>query len=51
MKLECTALEGHRRLCSVGYPVFRSLAKVGDRDPPWNPPRSLLGPRALTPPH
>ncbi|NXL03860.1 ITA10 protein, partial [Mesembrinibis cayennensis] len=28
VKLECTALAGHRRLCSVGYPVFRSLAKV-----------------------
>ncbi|XP_075301208.1 integrin alpha-10 isoform X2 [Opisthocomus hoazin] len=28
VKLECTALPGHRRLCSVGYPVFRSLAKV-----------------------
>ncbi|XP_072702701.1 integrin alpha-10 isoform X2 [Ciconia boyciana] len=28
VKLECTALGGHRRLCSVGYPVFRSLAKV-----------------------
>ncbi|NXG39834.1 ITA10 protein, partial [Dromaius novaehollandiae] len=27
-KLECTALGGHGRLCSVGYPVFRSLAKV-----------------------
>ncbi|KAM6234132.1 integrin alpha-10 [Porphyrio hochstetteri] len=27
-KLECTALAGHRRLCSVGYPVFRSQAKV-----------------------
>uniref|UniRef100_A0A8C3PJI0 Integrin subunit alpha 10 n=1 Tax=Calidris pygmaea TaxID=425635 RepID=A0A8C3PJI0_9CHAR len=31
VKLECTALAGHRRLCSVGYPVFRSLAKVGDQ--------------------
>ncbi|XP_074785007.1 integrin alpha-10 isoform X2 [Athene noctua] len=28
VKLECTALAGHRQLCSVGYPVFRSLAKV-----------------------
>uniref|UniRef100_A0A8B9SZS9 Integrin subunit alpha 10 n=1 Tax=Anas platyrhynchos TaxID=8839 RepID=A0A8B9SZS9_ANAPL len=28
VKLECTALGGHRRLCSVGYPVFRSMAKV-----------------------
>ncbi|XP_062454120.1 integrin alpha-10 isoform X1 [Rhea pennata] len=28
VKLECTALAGHGRLCSVGYPVFRSLAKV-----------------------
>ncbi|XP_055648419.1 LOW QUALITY PROTEIN: integrin alpha-10 [Falco peregrinus] len=28
VKLECTALAGHRRLCSVGYPVFRALAKV-----------------------
>ncbi|XP_009465389.1 PREDICTED: integrin alpha-10 [Nipponia nippon] len=28
VKLECTALAGPRRLCSVGYPVFRSLAKV-----------------------
>ncbi|KAM9214859.1 LOW QUALITY PROTEIN: integrin alpha-10 [Leptosomus discolor] len=28
VKLECTALAGHRRLCSVGYPVFPSLAKV-----------------------
>ncbi|XP_068270569.1 integrin alpha-10 [Nyctibius grandis] len=27
-KLECSALPGHRRLCSVAYPVFRSLAKV-----------------------
>ncbi|XP_014815078.1 PREDICTED: integrin alpha-10 [Calidris pugnax] len=34
VKLECTALAGHRRLCSVGYPVFRSLAKVGDQVPP-----------------
>ncbi|KAM9624227.1 integrin alpha-10 isoform 12-T12 [Morphnus guianensis] len=37
VKLECTALPGHRRLCSVGYPVFRSLAKVGDRATPWAP--------------
>uniref|UniRef100_A0A8B9MKU4 Integrin subunit alpha 10 n=1 Tax=Accipiter nisus TaxID=211598 RepID=A0A8B9MKU4_9AVES len=28
VKLECTALPGHCRLCSIGYPVFRSLAKV-----------------------
>ncbi|OPJ85673.1 hypothetical protein AV530_009230 [Patagioenas fasciata monilis] len=28
VKLECTALPGHRRLCSVGHPVFRSRAKV-----------------------
>ncbi|NWS78510.1 ITA10 protein, partial [Crotophaga sulcirostris] len=28
VKLECSALPGHRRLCSVGYPVFRSDAKV-----------------------
>ncbi|XP_061872122.1 integrin alpha-10 isoform X2 [Colius striatus] len=28
VKLECSALPGHRRLCSVGYPVFHSLAKV-----------------------
>ncbi|CAM9998977.1 unnamed protein product [Bubo scandiacus] len=28
VKLECTALAGHRQLCSVGYPVFRSMAKV-----------------------
>ncbi|NWV42187.1 ITA10 protein, partial [Grantiella picta] len=28
MKLECSALGGHRRRCSVGYPVFRSQAKV-----------------------
>ncbi|XP_074709045.1 integrin alpha-10 isoform X1 [Strix uralensis] len=28
VKLECTALAGHHQLCSVGYPVFRSLAKV-----------------------
>ncbi|KAM6106618.1 integrin alpha-10 [Pterocles gutturalis] len=28
VKLECSALGGHRRLCTVGYPVFRSLAKV-----------------------
>ncbi|XP_053906915.1 integrin alpha-10 [Cuculus canorus] len=28
VKLECSALPGHRRLCSVGYPVFRSEAKV-----------------------
>ncbi|XP_068778621.1 integrin alpha-10 isoform X2 [Struthio camelus] len=28
VKLECTALAGHGRLCTVGYPVFRSLAKV-----------------------
>ncbi|XP_067169607.1 integrin alpha-10 [Apteryx mantelli] len=28
VKLECTAPAGHGRLCSVGYPVFRSLAKV-----------------------
>ncbi|XP_053822681.1 integrin alpha-10 [Vidua chalybeata] len=27
-KLECSALGGHRRRCSVGYPVFRSQAKV-----------------------
>ncbi|XP_063277313.1 integrin alpha-10 [Prinia subflava] len=28
VKLECSALGGHRRRCSVGYPVFRSQAKV-----------------------
>ncbi|NXX36035.1 ITA10 protein, partial [Nicator chloris] len=28
VKLECSALGGHRRHCSVGYPVFRSQAKV-----------------------
>ncbi|XP_061220362.1 integrin alpha-10 isoform X2 [Neopsephotus bourkii] len=28
VKLECWALPGHRRLCSVGYPVFPSLAKL-----------------------
>ncbi|KAK2518133.1 hypothetical protein Q9233_012644 [Columba guinea] len=28
VKLECAALPGHRRLCSVGHPVFRSMAKV-----------------------
>ncbi|XP_066842021.1 integrin alpha-10 [Anser cygnoides] len=28
VKLECTALGGHRRLCSISYPVFRSMAKV-----------------------
>ncbi|XP_041317665.1 integrin alpha-10-like, partial [Pyrgilauda ruficollis] len=27
VKLECSALGGHRRRCSVGYPVFRSQAK------------------------
>ena len=37
MKLECTALAGHRRLCSVGYPVFHALAKVGEWDPPGTP--------------
>lgn len=48
VKLECTALAGHRRLCSVGYPVFRSLAKVGDGDPPrdtpWDPPSDPMHP-------
>lgn len=47
MKLECTALPGHRRLCSVGYPVFRSLAKVGDRDTPWATPRDAMHPSHL----
>ncbi|XP_027529349.1 integrin alpha-10-like, partial [Neopelma chrysocephalum] len=28
VKLECSALGGHRWRCSVGYPVFRSHAKV-----------------------
>ncbi|XP_074385539.1 integrin alpha-10 isoform X4 [Zonotrichia albicollis] len=28
VKLECSALGGQRRRCSVGYPVFRSQAKV-----------------------
>ncbi|KAM7028926.1 integrin alpha-10 [Acridotheres tristis] len=28
VKLECSALGGHRRRCSVGYPVFPSQAKV-----------------------
>ncbi|NXA12319.1 ITA10 protein, partial [Sapayoa aenigma] len=28
VKLECSALAGHRRRCSVGYPVFHSQAKV-----------------------
>ncbi|XP_031466281.1 integrin alpha-10-like [Phasianus colchicus] len=28
VKLECTALGEHQQLCSVGYPVFRSMAKV-----------------------
>ncbi|NXD46401.1 ITA10 protein, partial [Copsychus sechellarum] len=28
VKLECSALGGHRRRCAVGYPVFRSQAKV-----------------------
>ncbi|XP_041259966.1 integrin alpha-10 [Onychostruthus taczanowskii] len=28
VKLECSALGGHRWRCSVGYPVFRSQAKV-----------------------
>lgn len=45
VKLECTALGGHRRLCSVGYPVFRSMAKVGGRDTPTPP-----GPPFWTPP-
>lgn len=40
VKLECAALPGHQRLCSVGHPVFRSMAKVGDPDPPSGPPDS-----------
>ncbi|XP_030921628.1 integrin alpha-10-like, partial [Geospiza fortis] len=28
VKLECSTLGGQRRRCSVGYPVFRSQAKV-----------------------
>ncbi|XP_068851337.1 integrin alpha-10 [Aphelocoma coerulescens] len=28
VKLECSALGGHHQHCSVGYPVFRSQAKV-----------------------
>ncbi|NXM98117.1 ITA10 protein, partial [Sylvia borin] len=28
VKLECSALGGHHRRCSVGYPVLRSQAKV-----------------------
>lgn len=34
VKLECSALGGHRQRCSVGYPVFRSQAKVGPLRPP-----------------
>ncbi|KAM8794306.1 integrin alpha-10 [Eudromia elegans] len=28
VKVECAALSGHGRLCSVGYPVFRARAQV-----------------------
>lgn len=38
MKLECAALGEHQQLCSVGYPVFRSMAKVGAWAPPRAPP-------------
>lgn len=47
VKLECMALPGHCRLCSVGYPVFRSLAKVGDWDSPWDTPRDPVHPSHL----
>ncbi|NXA57266.1 ITA10 protein, partial [Nothocercus julius] len=45
VKLECAALGGHGRLCTVGYPVFRARAQVGGREPaPRGRPR--LGPRS-----
>lgn len=51
MKLECTALGEHQQLCSVGYPVFRSMAKVGagtPQSPPQRPPPPP--PEPFTPP-
>ncbi|NWY08120.1 ITA10 protein, partial [Nothoprocta ornata] len=41
VKLECAALGGHGRLCTVGYPVFRARAQVGASAAPRARPRLL----------